>query len=271
MDVALDLASLLVLGGDQALTRRLQVLDQRHVAQCEPRLCGQVLDEFLPCRVEPVVRRHLHRERAKRFSVVADLDGVLRRFGRVRRGIGGDGDAPQDPVGSKPHRRTVRAGPAAQHLRHAVEHVVGRVRLADAVGEPGEHLVGRCSLPVGDPVGEVPDASEDRLERDRDDRRRDDRQSEVVLPSCADERADPDHDRDVDHGDERRERCVDDRLRDHGVDVVEPILQDRDTRGDRDQRDHRTRDRVDPRVVAVLERQDEPGEHDAACEVSHFS
>ena len=68
---------------------------QRHVAQREPRLGGQVLHELLACGIEPIVLRHLHGKRAERLSVVPDLDGILRRFGRAFGDIGGNRNAPQ--------------------------------------------------------------------------------------------------------------------------------------------------------------------------------
>ncbi len=61
MDVPFELASLLVLGGDEPLSRRAQLLDQADVPQHRACLRGEVAHEPLPRRIERIVRRHRSR------------------------------------------------------------------------------------------------------------------------------------------------------------------------------------------------------------------
>ena len=69
------------------------------------------------------------------------------------------------------------------------------------------------------------------MERDGDECGRDRR--EQGAPTVADEGADADDQAGVDEGDEDRERAIHNRLVDHDVDLVEPVLE----HGDRDRRE----------------------------------
>ena len=60
MDVSLDLATLLVLGGDEPLTRRAELLDQANVPKDEAGLGGEVADELLLGRAHRVAGGHDH-------------------------------------------------------------------------------------------------------------------------------------------------------------------------------------------------------------------
>ena len=128
----------------------------------------------------------------------------------------------------QPHLRVLGRDPLSQDPAHPGEHVVVLVGLAHPPRELGEDLVGRCALAVDDPVREALGPGADRLERDRDDRGRGDRQRQVLRVAGSDDRADPDDDRHVHHGDERGERSVEQRLADDDVEVVQVEPQDRD-------------------------------------------
>ena len=82
VDVALELAALGVLGCDQALSRRAELLDQTHVAQHRPGLRCEVAHEPLPRWVERIVRRHLDGECPQQCSLVTHLRGEVTGQGR---------------------------------------------------------------------------------------------------------------------------------------------------------------------------------------------
>ena len=65
------------------------------------------------------------------------------------------------------------------------------------------------------------------LESDRHNRSRDDGEQQVGLAGSADQRPDPDHDAYVHGRDERRQRPIDEGPANDKVDVVKPVLQDR--------------------------------------------
>ena len=76
MEIALELAALFVLGGDEALAGRPELLDQAHVAQYRAGLCGEVAHEALLRRVHRIARRHRDRQGAQWLAAVAHLDRV---------------------------------------------------------------------------------------------------------------------------------------------------------------------------------------------------
>ena len=86
-------------------------------------------------------------------------------------------------------------------------------------------------------VGEPLYALADRLKGHRHHRRGQDREAQVRLRRpLADRRSDADHDGHVHRGDERGQGAEHHRLVDNDVDVVEPVLQDRDA--DRQRHEH---------------------------------
>ena len=94
------------------------------------------------------------------------------------------------------------------------------------LAELGQHLIRRGALAVDDAIGEPPGAAERRLEEHGDHRRRRERERRVA--GGLHERADSADDERVHEHEERGEHGDDQRLADHDVDVVEPVLQDRD-------------------------------------------
>ena len=92
-----------------------------------------------------------------------------------------------------------------------------------------------------------------------------DREHHVRLSVGADRRSDPDDDRKVDDRYERGERAHDDRLVDHDVDVVEPVLQDRDRRRERDERERHDLQQL-PTDVEQRAAEDDGGDEDRGRE-----
>ena len=66
---------------------------------------------------------------------------------------------------AEPDGRGVGTGPLREQPRHARQHVVGGIGVADPLTERGEHLVGRRAAAVDDAIGEPPRAIADRHER----------------------------------------------------------------------------------------------------------
>ena len=97
--------------------------------------------------------RHRHGERAEQLAPVADLDRVRRPRGVVavgrHRASGATASAGHGASGrsrvadAQPHGRRGAPVASASTLRHARQHVVGRVRLADPIAELREDLVRR--------------------------------------------------------------------------------------------------------------------------------
>ena len=75
------------------------------------------------------------------------------------------------------------------------------------------------------------DSLTNRLKRDGDDRGGQDRKPEIRLAALPQKVADPDHDRDIDQGDEGGHRAEEERLVDHDVDVVKVVFEDCDPGG----------------------------------------
>ena len=259
VDVAFQPAALLVLGRDQPLSRRTEILDQPEVLQDQSGLRGEVAQQPVLFGQDLLVRRLRDGERPEQIPPVADGDGGVHvgehrepvLAGRDRRsrlcGHGPRGGGAHLVVDAQPHGGVGRARPLGQQPRHPRQDVLAAVRLADVFGESRQDLVRRGALAVDHavrgPLGAVPR----RLERDRDDGRRHQREE----LRGADERADHDDDRHVHDRDERAEDPVDDRLADDDIDVVEPVFQDRDADGhvqehqrevERDLRDREVRD-----------------------------
>ena len=93
---------------------------------------------------------------------------------------------------------------------------------------------GRSPAAVHEPVGQAPAAIARGLEGHRDHAGGDHRQQHVRLVARADQRADPDHDGQVDHRESGAEQPVDHGSRDEQVDVEQAVAQDGQADGDRD-------------------------------------
>ena len=105
-------------------------------------------------------------------------------------------------------------------------------------GEPSESLVGGGPVAEDEAIGPPLDAASRRLEGDGDDRGGHQRQHRVWAGGDAEQAADADDHGDVAGGDDARHRPDDEGLVDHRVDVVEPVLDDRDAGGEGHDRDH---------------------------------
>ena len=79
VDVALELAPLSVLGGDEALSRRAQLFDQPNVAEDRAGLRRKIVHEPPPRRIERVVRRHRDGEGAEQLAVMSHICGEAAR------------------------------------------------------------------------------------------------------------------------------------------------------------------------------------------------
>ena len=167
VDVALELATLLVLGGDQPLLGRLQLgeprLERRGetlVAQHEAGLRREIADEPLLGRVDRIVRWHRDRERSEQLSLVAHLDAVRSSSDApaCRGQCWPDATSLELDADLQPDARPFGSDALAEHSRRSGEHVVGRVRARELVAELGHHLVRRGALPVDETVGEAPRA-----------------------------------------------------------------------------------------------------------------
>ncbi len=77
VDVAFELPALVVLGGDEPLPGRAELLDQPHAPKDQPRLRRQIVDQPLLRAVHRVRGGHRDGERAQQLVVVADLHGVV--------------------------------------------------------------------------------------------------------------------------------------------------------------------------------------------------
>ena len=201
VDVALELAALVVLGGDEALLGGLQVGEsglegggQPLVPQDETRLGREVAHELLLGRIHRIVRRHRHRERPQQLALMAHLRREVVARGRAspparRR----PREAPRRSTDDTRARSAPTPSPSTRAMRD--EHVVGRVRLGELIAEGRHHLVGRGALAVDDPVGESPRTCAHRLEDERHDGGRE-RGEDRAAPR-SDECADSDHQADV--------------------------------------------------------------------------
>ena len=224
VQVPFELAALLVLGGYQALARRSEVLDQLHVAEYEPRLGCEVPDQALLRRVHRVARRHRDRESAEQLIAVADRNEGLTvdvgqllaserdgfPAGQLRGPPSLGAELAADP---EPHPGTGGAGPLAEDARHPRQHVLGRIGLADALGELAQDLVRSRALAVHDALGDPAADERERPDReagdDADDHVRGVDLVEQRRSSEQRDRAEPDAD-DQEREDERDEGLLDD-------------------------------------------------------------
>ena len=238
VDVALEPASLAVLCGDEALLRRLQLVEaatqlpgQPLVPQHEARLRGEVAHELLPVRIDRVVGRH-GAPRARRATL---LGAAPRRTKSSSRAGASEGQVAtvrsSSPSASRTSARSAPT-PSPEHPGGAGQHVLRRVRARELTAERRHHLVGRGSLAEDEPVREMAGSRPHGLEDQRDDGRRD--RGEQRAPFRAGDRADARHHRRVDERDARGHDREHDGLADHEVDVVEAVAQDRDADRDGD-------------------------------------
>ena len=187
VDVAFELASFLVLRGDQPLAGRAELLDQPHVPQDQARLRREVAHQSLLRRVDRIVRRHRHRQGAEELAPILDLDGAVRRqprdatpAHRDRRRLRAVG--PDDPRGPElvpdvePDDGIPGPHGVGEDPRHPGQDVLGRVRAADPIRELREDLVGRRATPVDDPIGDPTRQPDDGPEREADRDRPEDRE-----------------------------------------------------------------------------------------------
>ena len=179
-----------------------------------------------------------------RQSLRGKRDRHARSFGII--GVPGrvGGLQPVPATIGQPDLRPRGPGRLRQHPGQMWQHLLGRHGGADLVRERGQGLVGGGPPPVHQAVRQPLNALTDRLERHRDDRRREDRQPEARPALPVGGLADPDHQRDVDRGDEDGQRQVDDGLVDDDVDVVQAPGEDRDAHRDRDGREGERDDAV---------------------------
>src|ERR1035438_7756253 len=105
-----------------------------------------------------------------------------------------DCSALQRLTAAQPDLRGVSAGAFRQYACHPRQHVVTGVRLGDAFGELREDLVGRCSLPVHEPVSHLLHPLAYRLEADGNDGGGHNRQPQIWFAATADESANADCD-----------------------------------------------------------------------------
>src|ERR1700694_1477419 len=84
VQVALELAALVILGFHQALARLaqvdqagLQVGGQPHILEREPRLVVEIVEELLLDRRECLAAALPHRQRTKQLTLVTDRDGPV--------------------------------------------------------------------------------------------------------------------------------------------------------------------------------------------------
>ncbi len=171
VEVALDLATLLVLGLDQPAARRPELIDtllqlrgKPGVAEDEAGLRREIFHELVLGGRKRLVPRFDQRQRAEQFRAVPDGDRArhvergqriirserdrieARRVGRPR------GDRAEFASHAQPHVDPRGAGPASEDRRHPLQDVVQRVRAGHPLREVGEHLIRRRSIAVDQPV-----------------------------------------------------------------------------------------------------------------------
>ncbi len=132
---------------------------------------------------------------------------------------------------AEPHPRRAGARGLAEDLRHPAEDVLGRVRLPDAFGELGQHLVRGRPPAVDDAIGDPAREPRHRPEREPE-QQRDDEHGAGALVAGGDHAQEPDDGR-VGRDHEQDERARDERLLHDDVEVVQVVLQDGDRHGDR--------------------------------------
>jgi hypothetical protein len=259
VDVPLETAALRVPGGHEALTRHAQrrglfvqfpqadpeLLRQPDVVQRQPCLRSKIAEEVLLRGREGIVRGLGDDQVPDRLPLVADRDrpgrtDAIRVHHRPRPAL-----RPLEPAGqAHPHRCFDRPDPASGRLGHLRQDPVRRHGVGDPLREAGDHLVGRSSLAVDQSVREAARTEPHRLEQHRHEDGSGDR--ERGARRATGEASDPHHDRGVDGRDENREQREDHRLRDHDVDVIEVVAQDRHTGREGDQGGQQREDRRGP-------------------------
>ena len=257
VEVALDLAPLLVLSVDESPSRRSKIVDARlqlrgqpGVAEHQPGLRCEVLQELAFRGRGRLVTRLGERERAEQLVAVADGDGP-RDLERRQDVVRGEGDRPSTlrirrprADGTEliahphPHVDACGAGPVRNDRRHPFQYVIERVRAGHPLREVGQHLVRRRSVAVDKPVRKILRATAQRLEEQRDGHGRGGREDGIADP-VSDQRPDPHHHDEVQAGESRGQQPVHDRAIDDHVDVVEPVPQDRDRDRRRDPQERR--------------------------------
>ena len=165
VEVPLELLCAFVLGRHDPSAGFPQLLDQANVSKHEPGLRCEVAHQRFLRRVHRLGCRHHDREGAQQLALVSHLGGVLARREHRDLAVRQDDRRPSR-VGGPPRRRSqlvpqvqpdaslCRAGPGRQDLRHARQHVIGRVGAGQVLRELGEDLVRRRSLAVHDAVRE---------------------------------------------------------------------------------------------------------------------
>ena len=133
-----------------------------------------------------------------------------------------------------------RSGAGGEELRHAGEHVVDRVRLADPLGKLREDLERGGSLAVHDPVGELPRAVPCGIEGEEEGDGRGDR------PEAGQRRGS--EQQEIEGGQCDRHDRIDRRLLDDQVEVVEPVPQNRHRGRDREPHEDRCHEREERQV-----------------------
>ena len=197
------------------------------------------------------LRGLVHGDRAEQLAGVPDRDGP-RRGQLGQRAVTGERDGggrgrparpghprAQLPPDPHPHLDPVRAGGAGQHGGHLLQCRVGVQLPGHVLREVGQHLVGRGPLPVHDPVRQQLGPAAQRLEQQCDRQRR--RGIEEWAARVTGQRPDPHHDAHVDRRQRRRQQAIPDRAVDDDIDLIQPVLHDRDghRRRDADQHDER--------------------------------
>lgn len=172
--------------------------------------------------------------------------------GRVGRGHGSHTDLVADP---QPHACDARAGAPRQDLGHPRQHVLRRVRLADAFAELRQDLVRRCPPPVDEAVPDPPRETDDGDEEHAEQHSGDPGLRGVAAPDRQD--AEDAHRRDRDQRQQDGDRDGDRRLLDHDVELPQAVPEDRHevrSRDPEDDREHREpeHDREDRRPGARL-------------------
>ena len=265
----------MILRRDQPPLRRTQLLDETDVPKDQARLRREVADQAFLRGVHRVVGWHRDREGPEELAPVADLDDGLaldRRQDVVRdardiRGLGvrrPRGSRAQLGADAEPHTSRAGARGLAEDLRHPAEDVLRGIRLPDAFGELGQHLVRGRPPAVDDAIGDAPREPRHRPEREPEHQRDDEHGAGALVAGgdhaqeSDDGRVRPDHEQD--------ERARDERLLHDDVEVVQVVLQDGDRHGDgqRDERDP-AHDRVDQVLVEpdrAGDRREEEGGHE---------
>ena len=253
MQVALDPATLLVLGRHEALPGSAKIIEPRqqlsvqaNILEDQAGLPGQVAHELLLHRIHRLAAFFHDREGAEQLALVADASHAVTLELRQRairhrqlmadHTVGGrrGGGEQQPRPGAHPDLGALGAGSLGQKARHAVEEILLRKRFREMLAKLRERLVWRRPFAVDEPIGQALGPLPQRLEGEGNDGGGDEGQQELLAP--ANHCADAHHDHDVDGGDQDGQPAVDERLVDDDVDVIEAIAQHRDPDRNRQRR-----------------------------------